>query len=137
LAQLGSISRRTFLRCSSAVALLSAFPFALSERLSAADRVSLIRSTFSPLLGQTFRVAGEGHVAHVVLSEVNDLIPVLKANDENRFSLLFSGPAHGPHMDEIAEFHHGDIGTFSMFVTPVDRVVNSLHYEAVVNRAHA
>jgi hypothetical protein len=134
LAQLGSISRRSFLRSTTAIALLSAVPFGLSERLGALAPFSLTRSTFSPLLGQTFRVTGEGLVANLLLDEINDLLPVSKLDDEHRFSMVFTGPLHGPRIDEIAEFRHEDVGLFSMFVTPVDRIANALHYEAIVNR---
>jgi hypothetical protein len=58
LAELGSISRRTFLRSSTAIALLSAVPFGVSKRFNPLVPVSLTRSTFSPLLGQSFRVTG-------------------------------------------------------------------------------
>lgn len=109
-------------------------PFGLSERLGALVPVSLTRSTFSPLLGQSFRVTGGTYLANLVLDEVNDLSPVGKINDEHRFSLIFSGPPRGPRIDEIAEFRHENIGSFSMFVTPVDRVVNATHYEALFNR---
>ena len=134
LAELGSISRRTFLRSSTAIALLSAVPFGLSKRFGRLVPVSLTRSTFSPLLGQSFRVTGGAYLANLVLDEVNDLSPVSKIDDEHRFSLIFTGPPHGPRIDEIAEFRHEDVGAFSMFVTPVDRVANATLYEAVVNR---
>lgn len=134
LAELGSISRRTFLRSTTAIALLSAVPFGLSKRFGRLLPISLARSTFSPLLGQSFRVTGGAYLANLVLDEVNDLSPVSKIEDEHRFSLIFTGPPHGPRIDEIAEFRHEDVGAFSMFVTPVDRVANATHYEAVVNR---
>jgi hypothetical protein len=135
LAELGSVSRRTFLRSTAAIALLSAVPFGLSKRFGRLVPGSLTRSTFSPLLGQSFRVMSGAYVANLVLDEVNDLFPVSKIEDEHRFSLIFTGPPHGPRIDEIAEFRHEDVGAFSMFVTPVDRVANATtHYEAVVNR---
>jgi hypothetical protein len=134
LIDVGSISRRTFLRSAAAMALLTAVPFASPGRAAARMRASLTRSTFSPLLGQSFMVTGGGYLAHVVLAEVNDLYPVVKANDEGRFSLIFTGSPEGPRLDEIADFHHRDIGVLSMFVTPVGGPAKSHRYEAVINR---
>ena len=79
-------------------------------------------------------MTGGTYLANLVLDEVNDLSPVIKIDDEHRFSLIFAGPPHGPRIDEIAEFRHEEVGAFSMFVTPVDRVANATHYESIVNR---
>ncbi len=79
-------------------------------------------------------MSGGGFLAQVVLTEVKDLFPIIQENDERRFSLIFRGSPNGPRVDEIADFHHSDIGTVSMFVTPVGPAVNTLDHEAVINR---
>jgi hypothetical protein len=130
----GSLSRRTFLRTSTAVALLSATPLAVIRRAGSARLVSLSRSTFIPLLGKTFRMTGNGTINHVVLDEINDLFPVAQAEDENRFALVFRGPTGAARTDGIKKFHHSNIGAISMFVVPVGMGTKFVHYEAIINR---
>src|SRR5271168_2154749 len=87
----GRVSRRTFAGGSVALALLSAMPVSLAR---AAANSPWARSRFTPFLGSTFRMTGAGDDADVVLTEISDLRPVARANDNQRFALLFTAP-HG------------------------------------------
>lgn len=134
------VSRRMFLCGSAALALLAVAPPAWARRAVSATRGavaatprSLTRSRFEPILGGTLRMTGGGHNIDVVLAEITDLLPVLRAHDPHRFALLLH--AHGSHqpVSGIRTFHHDDLGDVALFVSPVDRGIGPTHYEAVVD----
>jgi len=95
--------------------------------------ISLTRSTFTPLLGATLRMTGEGDDFDVVLSQVNDLSPSAQG-EEDRFALIFRAPAGQSLAQGIRTLHHERIGGAGMFVAPVGRPVGGVMYEAVFNR---
>ncbi len=65
------------------------------------------------------------------LSEVSE--KSVSANYE-RFSLIFHGPSEHFLHQAIYKFEHSNMGEFEMFIVPVGRSQNGLHYEAVFNR---
>lgn len=134
------MSRRVFLGGSAGVALLDAARPAWARRVVAetgralAGRpTSLTRSLFEPILGATLRVGSRLDSVEVVLAEITDLAPVLRADDPNRFALLLR--AHGSHrpVSGIRTFHHHDLGDVALFVSPVGRAVKPAHYEVIIN----
>jgi hypothetical protein len=129
-----ALSRRSLLRNGAVIALLSAVPVSLAQKATAAPRADLTRSTFTPLLGRTLLMVGGGTAVKVVLSEINDLVPVNRAGDEDRFSLVFAAPKGEARSQGIKEFRHPDIGKMSIFVAPTDRGTQAVRFEAVINR---
>jgi hypothetical protein len=141
----GKIPRRTFIHGAAAVAAISALPLSLVRPAFASVTGSavatrakvgppLTRSTFIPLQGSTFRMIGEGHHNFdVVLSEINDLNPARRTNDEERFSLVFSAPANRPRVQGIQTFRNDKVGDVEMFVAPIDRGKKALRLESVFN----
>jgi hypothetical protein len=130
----GFMSRRTFAGRSVALALFSAMPVPLAGVAVAAGS-SWARSRFVPFLGSAFRMTGAGDDVAVVLTEISDLRPVARANDDRRFSLLFTAPAgHGP-ADGTRTFSRGGFGAIDLFVSPVGAGAGARHYEAIINRA--
>jgi hypothetical protein len=130
------MSRRTFVRGGAGLALLSVTPVPLAHVLSAATPVPApwSRSRFAPFRGSTFRMTGAGEDVDVVLTEINDLRPVLRVNDERRFALLFvASPSEAP-ANGIRTFGHDDFGDIALFVSPVGRVAGALRYQAIINR---
>ncbi len=130
-----SLSRRALLRNGTVIALLSTAPLSLAEKAEAAPRAQLTRSTFAPLLGRTLRMTSKRSSVKVVLTEINDLLPIGRTSDEDRFSLVFSAPKGEARTQGIKEFRHPQIGTMSMFAAPIDRGTRAVRFEAVINRA--
>jgi hypothetical protein len=126
------MSRRAFARGSAAVALLTAVPISLAERSTATKPWG--RSRFTPWVGSTFRMTGAGEDVDVVLTEIGDLHPAARAQDEARFSLLFTAPAGHAPTDGIASFSRDGFGAIDMFVTPVGPDSGDRPYEAIINR---
>ena|ERR1700722_13971928 len=128
----GWVSRRTFARGSAALALLSAIPVSLARAAAASSPWA--RSRFTPFLGSTFRITGAGDDTDVVLTEISDLRPVARANDNRRFALLFTAPhGHGP-ADGTRTFSHDGFGAIDLFISPVGAGTGTRHYEAIINR---
>ena len=135
----GKFPRRTFLQGGLAVAAMSAMPLSLAQAASAGTRPRLTRprptrSTFTPLLGSTFRVSGEGNDFDVVLKEINDLGPSSRTDTENQFSLLFQGPADRSVTQGTLTFSNARTGNISLFVVPIDRGVKALNLQSIINR---
>jgi hypothetical protein len=138
------ITRRSLLQKGALVAALSAVPLSFSQAAEAesagartprpARKVLLARSTFAPLLGSTFRMSGGGTNYDVVLAEIDDLIPASSTESENRFSLVFSSSPTRPRTEGIRTFHNDRIGSFDMFVAPIDRGAKALRLQSIINR---
>lgn len=133
-----------FIGAGAAMAMLAAAPPAWARRSMATVRSaltarsnSLKRSRFTPALGSTLRMTGGGEQLDVVLAEITDLRPVLRADDEDRFALLLHVPGSQRPTSGIRTLRHPDIGEVALFVAPVDRGVNPVHYEAVINRSRS
>jgi len=129
-----AMSRRGFLRHSAAAVVLCAAPASLLRSTTASAFPSLTRSRFAPALGTTFTMTDGTEVIEVVLTEIVDLVPVLRAHDEDRFALMFEAPPGRLLPDGIRTFGHPSAGLASLFVSPVDRD-RSQRLQAVINRA--
>ncbi|HWF49167.1 MAG TPA: hypothetical protein VG294_00870 [Solirubrobacteraceae bacterium] len=134
---IGPVSRRAFLRGGATLAVLGMAPAAWARSTAKArTRNPLARSRFTPHVGAKFRMRGDGHDVEVVLTKVSNLIPVMRAEDPNRFALLLKAPYRHLPVEGIRTFHHRAFGDVTLFVSPVDRGVDGRYYEAVINRAH-
>jgi hypothetical protein len=129
------MSRRMFLRGSGAVALAAVTSGSLKRLSCLATSPSLVRSRFVPALGGSFRTAGAGGVSTMTLVEINDLLPVMRAQDEDRFALVFRAAGGHRPVAGMRNFHHDAVGDVVLFVSPVGRSDTVVHYEAVVNRS--
>ena len=96
----------------------------------------LRRSSFVPLVGQRFAIAGAGASALQLLA-VSDLSSGQR-DSENAFALTFAGPrtASAP-VTTLPELRHPVLGSFPLFVTEGATTAASQHYDAVINRVHA
>ena len=133
----GWMSRRAFLRGGAAVAVLGVAPPLLARSALAARRSPLTRSRFAPALGATLRMTGGGHDVDVVLTDIADLLPTLRADDPNRFMLLLDAPRTHRPASGMRTLHHRDIGHVALFVSPVDRGAKAVRYAAVINRSRS
>lgn len=133
----GPMSRRMFLRSSAALAAVAATPQAVVRGMHSLAPARLVRSRFVPALGTTFRVSGGSVDLRLVLTEINDLSPVLRADDEDRFSLIFEAPLGRRALDGIRTLRNERIGVVDLFVSRVERPIGAQRYQAVINRSTA
>jgi hypothetical protein len=131
-----AMSRRRFLRHSAVLAMLTAAPASLLRSLRLSTPPSLARSRFAPALGTMFTMTGGAGAVEVMLAEINDLSPLRRAEDEDRFALLFEAPDGQPCPDGIRTFHHRSVGDVTLFVSPVDRG-QALRLQAVIDRSRS
>jgi hypothetical protein len=110
------ITRRRFAANGALLALLLASPRGLGLLRPVAP-AELVRSTFAPLVGTSFRMVGGGRADAVVLAAVKDLGPVRRPNDQLRFALHFRAPIGAPRTDGIRSFIHHRIAPVDLFVT--------------------
>jgi hypothetical protein len=126
------MSRRSFTHGGAALALLSAASVSLARAVLAAPPWG--RSRFTPFRGATFQMASGTDAVDVVLTEISELKPVLRPDDEKRFALLFVAARDHAPADGIRTFRRAGFGEIDLFVSPVGRPVNAVHYQAIVNR---
>jgi hypothetical protein len=85
-------------------------------------------STFSPYLGQTFRLT---------LDDARRLdLELLEATGESEgrpFSIVFRGPKNPRLPQRIYRFEHDRLGAFDLFIVPIGIDEHGLRYEAVFN----
>jgi hypothetical protein len=125
------ISRRAILLCGGGAALLTVVPFGPLQNALGATMTIPRRDAFTACRGANFRISGNGLAVDAVLSEVDDLQPVLRVNDQNRFGLIFNLGAALPQ--GLYTFRQKQLGSVVMFGAPVDRGVKTRCFQAVVN----
>jgi hypothetical protein len=127
------MTRRSLLQAGAAATAASLLGGRLWSPASAAAAPGhLKRSAYAGLTGGTFRAGG----AELKLLSVTDLAarPAL-AGSEDAFALAFAGPIGAPLESGIQTFSHPRLGSFDLFVTPVDRPDGDRRYEVVVDRS--
>lgn len=97
----------------------------------------LTKAGFEPHLNTTFRAFyAEGQFLELELIEVSDPDErrARKPRWQERFSLLFRGPADTmlPHSTYL--FRHEAMGDFDLSISPVEQDARGVYYEAVFNR---
>lgn len=100
---------------------------------AAADILMTFKSeTFAPYIGTIFRSDQSGHsfrlaqvIDHELTKEKSSAAPV------ESFSLFFRSVSLKSVPQETHTFEHPSLGTFSLFIAPVDRARAT--YEAVIN----
>jgi hypothetical protein len=90
----------------------------------------LTLETFSPTVGETFTVGGEGG------AKVELLLVEATPSDAGphaprpAFSLLFQGPADPLLGQATYRFEHGSLGAMEIFIVPLGRDEHGTTYEA-------
>jgi hypothetical protein len=97
----------------------------------------LVRSSYLPLVGAPFAVAGGS--GPLILNAVSDLVraqaePALAGSDD-AFTLSFAGSPDAVLGSGIHELSQPALGAFSVFIAPVDRAAGTQAYEVVVDRS--
>jgi hypothetical protein len=91
----------------------------------------LDHATYVPLVGSDFRLYRPGARTlrlQLIEARVNDRSP------GETFSLLFRAHARASVDARMYLFEHPALGSFELFVSPVNRGVHGLDLEAVINR---
>lgn len=92
---------------------------------------TLSRQTFVPQLNSAFGVDLPRAVPLTVeLIEVNQ---ARSAPGYEAFSMVFRGPSDAFLPQATYRFHHEALGTFDLFIVPVNQDQQGLYYEAVFN----
>ena len=126
-----SITRRRFVADGAVLALFLTVPQSLRAPPSTPV---LVRSTFVPLVGATFRMIGGGLKVDAVLTKVDDIAPVQWPDDQVCFALYFDTAERVPRNDGIYSFGHQRIGSLNLFVTTVGRRGGANTFAAVIDR---
>jgi hypothetical protein len=92
---------------------------------------ALVRSTFAPLIGQSFELSHGADRFAVVLRGVEDLRSI--ADREHCFALAFDGPSDPPLAQAVYDLARGAQVRHSVLVVPVDRGAVRSRYQVVVN----
>lgn len=93
---------------------------------------SLTHDTFAGLLNTKFRVHREGlDPIELQLTKVGEF---LQSQQQERFSIIFRGPADTLLPQAIYGFDHDQMGRFDLFIVPIRRSDDGYEYEAVFNR---
>lgn len=96
----------------------------------------LRRSTWLQVTDAAFSATADGRTSALRLTEVGDLpiaavLPDLRDHD-GAFALRFSGPT-GLAAGQV-QLRHASLGTFDLYLGPVDRDAGTQVYEAIVDR---
>jgi hypothetical protein len=91
------------------------------------------KSTFSKHLGEIFRVhTGASDVLEFELTEVKSLgSGISQTGKREPFSILFNTPGDTVLPQKIYRIEHDTLGTFDLFLVPVNKDNEGVQYEAV------
>jgi hypothetical protein len=133
---LAALTRRGLLQAggvASFAALAGGRPWAPAAARAASAASPFARSTYTGITGTDFAVGGQT----LRLVSVSDLPAAATdtklAGSEDAFSLILTGPAGSRLPQEVQAFSHPQIGSFELFVVPVDAATSDQLYEVVVN----
>jgi hypothetical protein len=131
-----TLTRRSLLRAgalATAATLAGVRPWGAAPAAAAAGH--LRRSSYDGLVGQSFAVDS----VELRLLSVSDLAGAAAdkslAASEDAFVLAFSGPLDAPLEAGTHTFAHPGLGTFELFISPVEHPRSDRRYEAVVDRS--
>ena len=92
----------------------------------------LTHEEFSKHLNTKFGIRiSEAQVIEVELTEVSEL---LISTRQERFALIFRSPNDIVVAQGLHRFEHNQMGSFDLFIVPVDRDESGTSHEAVFNR---
>ena len=131
-----TFTRRSLLRSGAvagAAVVVGVRPWAASPALAAPGH--LLRSSYEGLVGHRFTV-GWVELRLLSISDVaGAAVDGSMAGSEDAFALSFSGPLDPVLEGGVQTLSHPGLGTFELFLSPVDRPDEDRHYEAVVDRS--
>jgi hypothetical protein len=158
-------SRRGFLEKGMMVALTAALPLKLAGSVAGQqERNGLVnlptgfqipheshanaviyfkKSTFSPYLKTRFGIRlKNSKVVQMSLVRVSDIGPAAgRAADalvgKESFSIIFRAPSYSKRIpQDTYTITHGALGTFKLFLVPMDKDTQGLYYQGIINHRH-
>ncbi|PTW60066.1 hypothetical protein C8N35_10566 [Breoghania corrubedonensis] len=93
------------------------------------DLATLEVSTFTPLIGETFRVRTADREIELVLHEASALGKAVRQG--GAFSLVFRGDDGLEIAQQLCPVHHRAIGEISLFLVPIGPLGEGMGFEAV------
>jgi hypothetical protein len=128
-----SLSRRRLLQAGAAVSvtLLGLDALGGAALASPAVPADLRRATFAPLVGQGVGSAAGG----LTLDEVADVASAALAGRDDVFVLRLSGSVSPALRQGVQALSHPQLGSFSLFLVPVDETTDRQRYEVTVDRS--
>jgi len=130
------LTRRSLLRAgavAAATTLLGIRPWSATPAAAAAGH--LRRSAYTGLIGQGFAVGSLELRLLAVADLAGAAFDKSLAGSEDAFALTFAGPL-GPALEAGTHIlSHAALGTFELFVGPVEQPRADRRYEAVVDRS--
>ena len=129
------LSRRRLIQLGGGATTALYLPNLSSVAIAAGVPASLKRSSYGPLVGRSF---GSG-AGNLTLSAVSDLAraqsePAFAGRDD-AFALSFTGPSGSVLQSGIHTLSNDTLGSFDIFITPVDAPGSDQQYEVVVDRS--
>ncbi|HEX8650772.1 MAG TPA: hypothetical protein VF708_08015 [Pyrinomonadaceae bacterium] len=88
--------------------------------------------TFTPHLNSTFRIK-QGDTVALELQLVGTT-DVGTTPRQIQFSIVFRGPQNPYLVQSIYRLEHDQLGAFDLFLVPIKRDQEGMHYEAIFNR---
>jgi len=97
---------------------------------------NLTLATFSPLVGETFRLhVPPAHVLDLVLVEATPIVAESPAHAANRrktpFTLIFNGPPHVVASQHMYPIEHETLGRYELFVVPIGPKHGAMQYQVI------
>jgi hypothetical protein len=134
-----TLTRRSLLRggaAATAAALAGIRPWAAPAVAGAVTPAGhLARSSYAGRIGQRF-ATGSAELRLLSLSDVaGAAVQRSLAGSEDAFALTFSGPLGPVLATGTHTLRHEELGTFDLFVSPVEQPHADRRYEAVVDRS--
>jgi hypothetical protein len=131
-----TLTRRSLLRSGAAAGaamFVGLRPWATAHAAGAPGH--LLRSSYEGLVGHRFTV-GSGELRLLSISDVaGAAVDGSLAGSEDAFVLPFSGPLEPALECGVHTVTHPGLGTFELFLAPVDRPDSERRYEALVDRS--
>lgn len=99
------------------------------------DIATATKSDFEPFVDKDFTVdVEEGHSESITLIEVKTYSEEMsKGYPREPFSLLFRGPVGRTYPQQMYDFHHNELGDFSLFLVPIREDTDGVIYESIIS----
>jgi len=88
---------------------------------------------FSARTGAIFHADRDGQAFELLLTSTQD---ILTTDQQTNFSLEFVAPTDTPPEQGIYRLEDDELGSMDLFLVPVARDAEGLHFEAVFNHLH-
>jgi hypothetical protein len=109
-------------------------PWAAAPAAAASGR-HLVRSSYTGLALPSFAVGTAELQLHSISDVAGAALDASLAGSEDAFVLTFSGPVAQPLESGIQTLCHPELGTFELFISPIERPSADCQYEAVIDRS--